>query len=357
MPSSSHLTELCRYHYDPLDRQAACTLTLVQPATLQRFYCTSRLATEIHGAVRTSLFQHDDQLFAQQRHQNDQVDTTLLATDQQRTVLSALDATRPHPLAYTPYGHRPAENGLLSLLGFNGQRPDPVTGHYHLGNGYRQFNPVLMRFNSPDSWSPFGKGGINAYGYCEGDSINKVDPNGHNWLSAFIKSTSSRVAMAPKTTHPTQRISKSTIKSFTSTVKDLGGEEHFSMLAKRENTSPEGYLIKKWFERHELTTELLHPPMSSTETNIKANIKLLATRNKVARDLLGATKQSDTGDIAFLTTYRVNNQSALKNNNELLQMRSNGGLPPFYTTEQGYSDPLPSYDQAVPQTQSIRRGR
>ncbi|EXF92242.1 hypothetical protein HK44_015155 [Pseudomonas fluorescens HK44] len=85
--------------------------------------------------------------------------TILLATDQQRSVLIALDENRPHPIAYTPYGHRPHGNGLLSLLGFNGEMPDPLTGHYHLGNGYRQFNPVLMRFNSPDSWSPFGKGG------------------------------------------------------------------------------------------------------------------------------------------------------------------------------------------------------
>jgi len=179
MPSSSRLTELCRYHYDPLDRQAGCTLTLVQPATLQRFYCKSRLATEIQGAAWTRVFQHDDQLLAQQRHQNGKVDTTLLATDQQRSVLSVLDTTRPHPLAYSPYGHRPAENGLLSLLGFNGEQPDPITGCYHLGNGYRQFNPVLMRFNSPDSWSPFGEGGLNAYAYVEGDPTNRNDPTGH----------------------------------------------------------------------------------------------------------------------------------------------------------------------------------
>ena len=102
-----------------------------------------------------------------------------LATDQQRSILNALDATQPNPLAYTPYGHRPAKNSLLSLLGFNGERPDSVTGHYHLGNGYRQFNPVLMRFNSTDNWSPFGEGGLNAYAYCSGDPVNKVDPNGH----------------------------------------------------------------------------------------------------------------------------------------------------------------------------------
>jgi RHS repeat-associated protein len=67
---------------------------------------------------------------------------------------------------------------LLSLLAFNGERPDPLTGHYHLGNGYRQFNPVLMRFNSPDSLSPFSDGGKNAYAYCGGDPVNRSDPNG-----------------------------------------------------------------------------------------------------------------------------------------------------------------------------------
>jgi RHS repeat-associated protein len=113
--------------------------------------------------------------------------TILLATDQQRSVLNALDATQPHLLAYTPYGHRPLANGLLSLLGFNGELPDPVTGHYHLGRGYRQFNPVLMRFNTPDSWSPFGSGGINAYAYCNGEPVLGADPTGHSniFMSAW----------------------------------------------------------------------------------------------------------------------------------------------------------------------------
>ena len=56
--------------------------------------------------------------------------TILLATDQQRSVLNALDAKQPHPNAYTPYGHRRNESGLLSLLGFNGELPDPLTGYY-----------------------------------------------------------------------------------------------------------------------------------------------------------------------------------------------------------------------------------
>ncbi|MGN8344953.1 RHS repeat-associated core domain-containing protein [Pseudomonas sp. SMV71] len=186
MPADSRKTLLCRYRYDPLDRLTDCAPTA--EAGTQRFYCKSRLATEIQGAVQRSVIQHDDQLLAQLRREHLKVDATLLATDQQRSVLTALDATQAHPLAYTPYGHRPTENGLLSLLGFNGERPDPVTGHYLLGNGYRAFNPVLMRFNSPDSWSPFGEGGLSAYAYCLGNPPNYQDPTGHFSLSTISHS-------------------------------------------------------------------------------------------------------------------------------------------------------------------------
>ncbi|MNP37728.1 hypothetical protein D3C76_1311900 [compost metagenome] len=36
-----------------------------------------------------------------------------------------------------------------------------------------------MRFDSPDTFSPFGKGGVNAYAYCQNDPINQVDPSGN----------------------------------------------------------------------------------------------------------------------------------------------------------------------------------
>lgn len=129
--------------------------------------------------------------------------TILLATDQQRSVLNALHGDQPHPIAYTPYGHRPRENGGCNLLGFNGELPDAQTGHYHLGNGYREFNPVLMRFNSTDSWSPFGKGGWNAYAYCGGAPVSRSDPTGHTWkgFKSFLRENV-RVGAAkpPKTT-------------------------------------------------------------------------------------------------------------------------------------------------------------
>lgn len=186
----------CRYSYDPLDR----LISQLQPdvPAHQRFYCKSRLATEIQGATRHSIFQNDDLLLAQQQREGDALDTTLLATDLQRSVLHTVNkGLQPPPIAYSPYGHRPALNGLLSLLGFNGERLDPVTGHYLLGNGYRAFNPHLMRFNSPDNLSPFGKGGLNTYAYCLGDPINRYDPNGHFSITKLLRTFFSRFGTNP----------------------------------------------------------------------------------------------------------------------------------------------------------------
>lgn len=69
-------------------------------------------------------------------------------------------------------------------VGFNGERVDLLSGTELLGNGYRAFSPKLMRFGTPDSWSPFGEGGINPYLFCNNDPINQADPTGHmSWTS------------------------------------------------------------------------------------------------------------------------------------------------------------------------------
>ncbi|WP_455885795.1 RHS repeat-associated core domain-containing protein [Pseudomonas rustica] len=80
---------------------------------------------------------------------------------------------------YGPYGYHFTWPRLVSLLGFNGQYLDFVAGFYLLGAGCRGYFPNLMRFNSPDGVSPFGRGGINAYAYCLGDPVNLHDPSGH----------------------------------------------------------------------------------------------------------------------------------------------------------------------------------
>ncbi len=178
-------TALCRYRYDALDR-----LTASAPKThtqVQRFYQKNRLAIEIQGDVQRRLVQHEAVLLAQKQRAQGEASTNMLATDQHRSVLQRLLGTGLESLAYTPYGHHPVESDQTFVPGFNGEPCDPVTGHYLLGNGYRAFNPVLMRFNSPDSLSPFDEGGLNAYAYCQGDPVNFDDPTGHINVALYRK--------------------------------------------------------------------------------------------------------------------------------------------------------------------------
>ncbi|VVQ08391.1 hypothetical protein PS914_04854 [Pseudomonas fluorescens] len=175
--STSSLKILCRYQYDPLDRLTG--VGLLERASTQRFYQEDHLTTELGEQTQRTIFRHEAQPLAQQQSTAGVTETKLLATDQAHSVLHTLAETNPQQLAYTAYGHHPAESGLSRLLGFNGECPEEITGHYLLGHGTRAFNPVLMRFNSPDELSPFGEGGINCYTYCEGDPINFKDPTGN----------------------------------------------------------------------------------------------------------------------------------------------------------------------------------
>lgn len=65
-------------------------------------------------------------------------------------------------------------------IGFNGYPLDKISGCYILGSGYRLYNPKMRTFYSPDSWSPFGAGGVSRYQYCQLDPINYADPTGHD---------------------------------------------------------------------------------------------------------------------------------------------------------------------------------
>ena len=105
--------------------------------------------------------------------------TLLLATDNKNSVLAEIAGGKPQSIAYSAYGQQSAQPDVGTSLGFNGARREKHIGWYLLGNGYRAYNPTLMRFHSPDSWSPFRGGGLNAYMYCAGDPVNFSDPTGH----------------------------------------------------------------------------------------------------------------------------------------------------------------------------------
>jgi RHS repeat-associated protein len=111
-----------------------------------------------------------------------------IVTDAKGSVVATGDAGDLHARGYAPYGYAPKGDSALSALGYNGEYADPVTGDYHLGNGYRAFSPSLMRFTAPDDFAPFGGGGLNTYAYCSGNPINASDPSGHmpKWLAETL---------------------------------------------------------------------------------------------------------------------------------------------------------------------------
>ncbi|PVZ37045.1 RHS repeat-associated core domain-containing protein [Pseudomonas sp. CC120222-01a] len=141
----------------------------------QNFYQGSHLRTIKSRDQATSLFRHQDIPLAEKRGTNP---VNLLGTGLSRSVLNSLKTSSPRWFSYTPYGYSPDATREDSSLGFNGEYRD-ILGLYPLGNGQRNHNSRLMRFQSPDDESPFDRGGLNAYAYCAGDPINRRDPTGH----------------------------------------------------------------------------------------------------------------------------------------------------------------------------------
>lgn len=104
--------------------------------------------------------------------------TRIIGSDAQGSVLSEIESAACVHRRFTVYGlaaHPPGKD-----IGFKGERCDVFTQCYPLGNGYRTYIPVLMRFQSADNQSPFGNGGLNAYAFVKGDPVNLSDPSGHS---------------------------------------------------------------------------------------------------------------------------------------------------------------------------------
>lgn len=105
--------------------------------------------------------------------------TLLNLCDEDGSVLVSFDVVSRKPVhhAYSAYGaHSSDEQGALH--GYNGEYREAEGDQYPLGSGYRWYAPQLMQFQARDGASPFGEGGPNAYGYCDGDPVNHTDPTG-----------------------------------------------------------------------------------------------------------------------------------------------------------------------------------
>ncbi|KIH84476.1 RHS repeat domain-containing protein [Pseudomonas batumici] len=163
------------YHYDGHDHLVSDTAG-TDPETL-RFYQGTQLSNTVQGAIKTQ-FLYGPQPLGQQQA-GDASKTLLLMTNANQSVIAESQQDTLRSAVYSAYG-LPSGDTLQSPLAFNGEACDGGTGWYLLGNGYRAYNPQLMRFHSPDSLSPFDSGGINPYSYCLGNPIAFSDPTGHS---------------------------------------------------------------------------------------------------------------------------------------------------------------------------------
>ena len=188
------------YSYDPLDTIAGMNDGSGQE---QRFYQDGKLANQIKGDNSSTFIRGDDVVLAELKAGADPK-SLLLASDMKNSVQAEVSKTGRKDVVYSAYGHRAQDASVSSQLGYNGERREGQTGWYLLGNGYRVYSPGLMRFHSPDSWSPFGEGGVNAYIYCEVDPVNNVDPNGRSIWGNFLRSFRVTTASASASRVPAQ---------------------------------------------------------------------------------------------------------------------------------------------------------
>ncbi|WP_144936580.1 RHS repeat-associated core domain-containing protein [Pseudomonas alabamensis] len=179
-----HQQQTCLYGYDPSGN--LCDRT-VDGQRARGFFSAGQMTHEQRGADTLRPIGDAGQLLALQRLRAGvrQGNATLLGCDAQGSVRVEVDDD-VHIRSYTTHG---AEKDVLqpddNPFGFAGERREPLTGWY-IPAGYRPYDPLLMIFLAPDSLSPFGRGGLNAYAYCAGDPVNRIDPDGHGWLTWLV---------------------------------------------------------------------------------------------------------------------------------------------------------------------------
>ncbi|WP_248916274.1 RHS repeat domain-containing protein [Pseudomonas moorei] len=167
---------LVSYRYDGHNHLVG--VTQGNEREILRVYQGYNLSHTRQGTTVTQYLLHGDRPLGQQQV-DDPTRTLLLMTDASPNVIGECLQSGVTTAVYSACGVRSSDEEMLCLLAFNCEVCEEITECYLLGRGYRVYNPNLMRFHSPDSFSPFGAGGMNPYTYCLGNPVTFRDPSGH----------------------------------------------------------------------------------------------------------------------------------------------------------------------------------
>ncbi|WP_449433672.1 RHS repeat domain-containing protein [Pseudomonas putida] len=179
----------CDYAYDPSGN--LCDRRL-DDSLYRSFFSGGQLTHEQQGAACLEMVGDGSNLFALCKVAEGVRQTLLLGSDGQGSIrLEVGEQVRSR--RYTAHGATSHDDD--ATFGYTGARREPLTGWY-IPAGYRPYDPLLMCFLCPDNESPFGRGGINAYSYCGGDPVNRIDPDGHSWVTWAVAGAGLAIGIA-----------------------------------------------------------------------------------------------------------------------------------------------------------------
>ncbi|QXH46360.1 RHS repeat-associated core domain-containing protein [Pseudomonas xanthosomatis] len=289
-----------------------------QAGTTHFFYQNGKLTTVSENGRPRTIFRADDRPLAEQ-HAGDAGNAGLLATDDKGSVLNVQnDESEDH--VFSAYGHDPSTPLSGRLCGFNGEYPELISGYYLLGPGHhRPYATALMRFMSPDSWSPTGTGGYNAYAYCGGDPINRVDPSGHNWLTSFFKGAGNLLHLRNK--KPRHPEPSATRLDTTVTASDKSPQK--PLLPAYSQKPPEGHSSK------EKATDLLRDEANRIQADSQRHL-VLYNRKRLANLVKEHKGKKPTEINTNLERYRY--EQAKQTAKQAYEIRKTPGVsyPPKY---------------------------
>ena len=101
-----------------------------------------------------------------------------------RAVVNAQTGIAEQLLSYDEFGRVLEDtNPGFQPFGFAGGLYDPDTKLVRFGA--RDYDPGMGRWTAKDPIS-FDGGDTNLYGYCQGDPVNRIDPDGHGWITLLV---------------------------------------------------------------------------------------------------------------------------------------------------------------------------